>query len=87
MSSKVRAEEVGRWLKEPVTVAYMETLEASRRELIDACGDGGCLSNTRTIEEMYHFYQGGISAVKQAADVMTFMSDVIYTEEATDAAD
>jgi hypothetical protein len=81
---KVRAEEVGRWLKEPVTMAYMETLEASRNELINRCGDGGCLSPKLTVDQMYHFYQGGIAAVKQACDVMSFMADVIQSDEGAD---
>lgn len=81
---KVRAEEVGRWLKEPVTMAYMEALNHSKDELINRCGDGGCLSPKLTVDQMYHFYQGGISAVKQASDVMTFMGDMIQSEEAAD---
>jgi hypothetical protein len=74
---RVDAERFGRWLKDPVTRMYLEALEELKKELVTACGDGGCYGKVRPLEEMYHFYQGSISAINQAATPHHVMAEMI----------
>lgn len=80
---KVDAERFGRWLKDPVTRMYMEALEDFQKELMTECGNGGCIGKPLPMTEMYSFYQGAISSMRQAADPHRVMSDAIK-EEAKD---
>ena len=64
----VTQEQVNGWLKDPVTLAFMEAITQTRTNLIHLCGSGGCLSTTDKLEKLYHFYQGSIDTAERLAD-------------------
>lgn len=82
MTKKVEAERLGRWLKDPITRMYMEDLERLKDELIKECGAGGCNVTTGpTVEQMYQYFQGAISAINTAADVKSLMAERLGGED------
>lgn len=82
--SKLDRERFGVWLKDPVTVLYMQELEAIEKELIERCGNGGCHSERRPLPEIYEFYQGSISSMRQAHNPHVVLSAVLADDEQDD---
>jgi hypothetical protein len=81
---KIERSKVARWINNPVTKAYMESLKQLEREVADSLL-GSELVDQQEIARIYHRSQGAmafLSAYEDPASVITVLHEIVEDEVA-----
>lgn len=81
---KVEAERLGRWLKDPVTRAYLEAVKELNNENASLVAGGACIGKDGSVSELYYHYMGILHGLQRCYDAGALMQSMGFVKGDSD---